>query len=761
MNTLNEDVAAMLPQVGLSGPILNKDDMITSDDYYAPDDPKDKPNYDPMKLLDEQTYKYIHDNDRVTMEKYVEESIKDKINDYKSDLKISAKVKKITTELAIMKVKLKFMNKKADPKKVIELKREIIAREQEKRKYTNPLSDEDKAEIKKLEKETTDLAQKEFDQLSDTDNDNKPDKKIIESHEDVLDCSDEIITEAVEPNSNDSNKSKISNELLAAVWTVVGGIAVTNYIAPKAAMKKYEKANNDLIPFNKLTRRVYEKLPDQMKGKNIKFFTTFANHTIEEYIYKGKTLFAVAFDRGVTKKGGEVKISFTFIDKSIEKYRDYYLCGALLKKNMTTKQLIDWSKGIIKSQNNTITEATDNKDDTNYPPELKRLDEKRGAVEDLKRKLEDANKKLEETGDRFYATKIKGLTKHIEKLNKEIQDGENQIKEIEKKNKAKKEEDEKKEKEIAESSGIEINTDVTTEAVNMDDEIKPIVAEFNDLGYKVKYASPGHVHLRKKEDKEPDGVYHGKLYTDARIMFKNKYDFPLAPKYWFFRDVDGCSYLDVTPITYNPDKGTPDEAFAKWKTDYMNTLKTFVKNLKPVNSKKKDDEVEERTVYDYLDSLYNNIITESEDTIDKKDSLKETGKKIEKSIDKMNTDKLPETLLDNAEKRMKKEANKEPGNITESSTGDFIKDHLIKDANEGSITDAQLAYYDAHKDKIIKGVATTDKQKEILNLLLSGMKEKDIATKLNVSPSRINQAKNHMKIMAVRRLRDYSKYDNK
>lgn len=136
------------------------------------------------------------------------------------------------------------------------------------------------------------------------------------------------------------------------------------------------------------------------------------------------------------------------------------------------------------------------------------------------------------------------------------------------------------------------NSKTVTEAANMEDEIRPIVSTLNKKGYKVKYSSPGHIKLRKKEDKEPDGVYRGKLYSDARIMFDGKYKLPDAPKYWYFRNVDDCDYLDIEPITYNDKDGTPDEAFAKWKDSYMASLKDWVNNLKDASNSEGGKEIE-------------------------------------------------------------------------------------------------------------------------------------------------------------------------
>ena len=113
----------------------------------------------------------------------------------------------------------------------------------------------------------------------------------------------------------------------------------------------------------------------------------------------------------------------------------------------------------------------------------------------------------------------------------------------------------------------------------MEYEIKPIVDKLNKLGYKVKYASPGHYHLRKKEDSDRDGVFYSQLYTDARIMFDDDYKLPEPPEYWKWRTVDKCDYLDVKPITYNKKDGNPDQAFAKWKEKYMESLTNWVDNL--------------------------------------------------------------------------------------------------------------------------------------------------------------------------------------
>ena len=143
---------------------------------------------------------------------------------------------------------------------------------------------------------------------------------------------------------------------------------------------------------------------------------------------------------------------------------------------------------------------------------------------------------------------------------------------------------------------------------DMEAEIAPIVDMLEEKGYRVKYASPGHSKLCKKEDKEPDGVYKGKIYSDARIMFEEKYDFSGCPEGWHWREVDGCSYLDINEKTYDEKDGTPNEAFDKWKKSYMNSLKNWVSDLKYEDSEKsgnhtKELEISTESVYDYMADL--------------------------------------------------------------------------------------------------------------------------------------------------------------
>lgn len=150
------------------------------------------------------------------------------------------------------------------------------------------------------------------------------------------------------------------------------------------------------------------------------------------------------------------------------------------------------------------------------------------------------------------------------------------------------------------------------EAANIDSEIKPIIDKLNRKGYKTKYSSAGHEHLRKKGDEDKDGVYYGKGYSDARIMFEQDYKFPKAPRYWKWRKVDGKDYLDIVPLVYS--KKNADDAFADWKKKYLASLSEWVDQL-PERGKVEGPDASEHTksvnpdkeVKESVDESYNNL----------------------------------------------------------------------------------------------------------------------------------------------------------
>ena len=165
-------------------------------------------------------------------------------------------------------------------------------------------------------------------------------------------------------------------------------------------------------------------------------------------------------------------------------------------------------------------------------------------------------------------------------------------------------------------------SDYYSEAANIDKEMQKYIDKLNDKGYKTLYSSPGHDNIRAKEDPNKDGVYYGKIYCDARLMFDGNYDFEEAPKYWHWRQVDGKSYLDITPITFKGDDGSRDKQYAEWKEKYLKSLDEWIDELPDAsdNGKQKKDDSD--------DSKDN---TEDTDTTDKKDTEEEV-KEVEESV---------------------------------------------------------------------------------------------------------------------------------
>ena len=165
-------------------------------------------------------------------------------------------------------------------------------------------------------------------------------------------------------------------------------------------------------------------------------------------------------------------------------------------------------------------------------------------------------------------------------------------------------------------------SDYYSEAANIDKEIQEYIDRLNDKGYKTLYSSPGHQNIKAKEDPNKDGVYYGKIYNDARIMFDDKYNFGVAPKYWYWRQVDGKSYLDIIPITFNRDKDSRDKQYAEWKKKYLKSLSDWIDELPDAsdNGKKKDESD---------DSKGN---TEDSKNTDKNDTSEEEVKDMEESV---------------------------------------------------------------------------------------------------------------------------------
>ena len=160
---------------------------------------------------------------------------------------------------------------------------------------------------------------------------------------------------------------------------------------------------------------------------------------------------------------------------------------------------------------------------------------------------------------------------------------------------------------------VAISTNVMNEVTmetskDIDDDIQSVVDILNKKGYKTVASCSGHTKSRIKEDVYKDGIYHNKLYTTARIVFAD--DFKLnPPKGWKVKNFDGkVGIYPVTP-SYSYSKGMPDDAFDKWKADYMSELKLWANGLgeKPGPEETKTESVDEFMVSIFGESFKDNV----------------------------------------------------------------------------------------------------------------------------------------------------------
>ena len=151
----------------------------------------------------------------------------------------------------------------------------------------------------------------------------------------------------------------------------------------------------------------------------------------------------------------------------------------------------------------------------------------------------------------------------------------------------------------------ESSNNYVSEAAEIDDDMKSILETLHRKGYRTKYSCAGHTKTRIKEDGFRDGVYNGKLYSTARIVFATSYkNIDTAPKGWCRRDLEnGRSSIYVKPKSYMPKDGNPDEAFLKWKSEYMASLKTWVEELPD-----SDNYTEESTIEDIERDIFDDLI---------------------------------------------------------------------------------------------------------------------------------------------------------
>lgn len=140
---------------------------------------------------------------------------------------------------------------------------------------------------------------------------------------------------------------------------------------------------------------------------------------------------------------------------------------------------------------------------------------------------------------------------------------------------------------------------------DIDEDIRALVDKLNRKGYKTKYSCSGHTKARIKEDGLRNGIYNGKLYTTARIVFADDYKLS-PPKGWKVKTFDGK--IGIYPIApnYEYKDGVPDDAFEKWKNDYMAELKLWVNDLPD-----KPGPTEESPVDNILDEFYDTLFEDA------------------------------------------------------------------------------------------------------------------------------------------------------
>lgn len=590
---IEETVATLLPQVTPNGPVLSKGVDSTFID-----------------TLDEEIKKKEkEDKDMEHNEELLTESFEDKIINAQVSSDVDRKIRKDIIEIYNLQVEIADAEaNKKDSKKVIDLKREYVHK---KTMFSHTKSDASgvlRKSINELERIAKKYAKEEITKIKEE----KDKEERVQEGVAYSDISGYYITEM------NHVKGILSDVLNSGKVHTVSNIKDTmvpkNVIAKEypEAIKKSNDYINQMKEVGKLADSVFARFKN-LKLNNDILFTDMVervhNQSIQpsyhkfgdKFVFMGAELL-FSYDCPYGEKNDKLSV-FTIVlhnmRKMTQQIQKLNKNEMVVVKCETYDYKKDKIKGVVitatvksvigkahdekpqKEEPKPVAEAAEEKKEVS--PELKRLDEKRGRLADLQRKLNEAEADYKKTGENIYSNKIKGLTAQIEKLDNEIKDGEKKLK--------------KEEKEITESA-------LFTESKDMEPEIRPIVEKLNAKGYKVKYASPGHTKLRKQEDHEPDGVYYGKLYSDARVMFEDKYKFPDAPKYWHWRDVDDCSYLDISPIPYDSKSGdTPDEAFEKWKRNYMDSLKSFVDSL-PNNGKEVTESVDDVSDEDMVEAIF-------------------------------------------------------------------------------------------------------------------------------------------------------------
>lgn len=503
-SVIDEDVATMLPTVGLNGSVLTKDNIVHTENDID-EDIKNKEENEKITEREDRIMQNIEFSEAVInymsnpdaeYDEFVAEGVFNIVNKVKERVVVSKKTCKLVVYIHMLKKKIDRMEKSGD-KRVTDYKRDLIQKQKELNHVKKTASPELRKEIAKIEKD-------------------------LEKKTPAINF-DDLKTE-----SNENND--------ISVESVSENIAITEKEEEKTLPPELKRLDE--------IRGQIENLTDDLKKAKAQFDST------GEKIYENKV-------KGLTAKIDKLKKELAEKEKEAKKIQDEAV--------KESSEIISEAEHLVRLE-----------DRINYWTQF---------IKEMKEKIAKKEKEVDKT---TFADSIKQLTNEISELKIKLKDSEKSLAKLE---------DLKRSGGMkpvyASTDDVEIDNEVVTEAANMEDEIKPIVSKLESKGYKVKYASPGHKKLRKKEDAQPDGVYYSKLYSDARVMFDKKYSFSNAPKYWHWRDVDGCSYLDITPIAYDKNDGTPDEAFAKWKDNYMDSLRSFVDELKSNGDKEVKESVDE------------------------------------------------------------------------------------------------------------------------------------------------------------------------
>lgn len=580
----NEAVADMLPQIPLGE--KKKENPFKDDekDFYADSDKAlakaETSKQEPIKDIVARWENQL--NDPKNKKSYKFEDVDDVIINYDTKVDIPRDVRKAIAVMVTLEAKIAHAGKLNYEKDTVrELKAELLKKKNELRKFTDNMSKEEKIAVNKLiavgKKNVTkdDLGEKD-----------------VNENGDEYDVKGQEIAFSLDGMDYLSEGALSDGLLLVGVYLLGIGVILAPYIvaAIKEARNRFRKIKDNDLPKNyrlsddekKKIKGYVDQLKKSIKSevvraganpvekrdgkvvsyakdyiKEVKDKENFAYYTNKkhEYLYvytnilyeyeapfSARTTESAKIENAARQISQEIASELKSLPDECGLRVYFFHNGGNDAK--TYGQIIVYEEKILKE-----------KTDVKLSKVEEKVSEINNEISDLYFKYRDAEIAYEKDGNDRFTTVMRGTKAILEK----------QVGLLEK-----------------------TNEEIMTEKADMEKEIKPIVDKLESKGYMVWYASPGHSSLRSKEDKEPDGVYKGKLYSDARIMFEKKYNFPEAPKHWKWREVDGCSYLDIVPGEYNDKNGTPDEAFMKWKSEYMSSLVAWVEDLKENGSEVKE-----------------------------------------------------------------------------------------------------------------------------------------------------------------------------